>query len=139
MIVAKEHFRDSRNELEKGFPLFHFAYEMEEHGGKIGSDDEDGDRVNDLESGADRFNDRSDDNDNEDYADDHDDHDHDYHGSNGYDEDDDDNGSYAEMGWEDEDDDEEEYDSELERRVEAFIAKVINGWREEWFSDNMQD
>lgn len=134
MIVAKEHFRDSRNELEKGFPLFHFAYEMEEHGGKIGSDDEDGDRVNDLESGADRFNDRSDDNDNEDYEDDHDDH-----GSDGYDEDDDDNGSYAEMGWEDEDDDEEEYDLELERRVEAFIAKVINGWREEWFSDNMQD
>ncbi|KAK9698682.1 hypothetical protein RND81_08G123200 [Saponaria officinalis] len=56
-------------------------------------------------------------------------------GLDGYNEDDD--GSYGET-WSDEDEDEEEYDPELERRIEAFIAKVVNGWKEEWSRDNME-
>jgi len=109
---------------------------MEEHGGKTGSDVEDSDCIDDLEGGADQINDGGHGNDDDGYEDDDDDY---YHGSDGYDEDDDDNGSQPEMGWEDDEEEEDEYDSELERRVEAFIAKVINGWREEWFTDNMQD
>ncbi|CAK9173140.1 unnamed protein product [Ilex paraguariensis] len=49
----------------------------------------------------------------------------------GYEEDDDDNGSDGEIGWNDDDEKEEEYDENFESRIEEFIAKVINGWREE--------
>ena len=50
-----------------------------------------------------------------------------YHGSDGYEEDDDDSGSDDEVGWEDE----ERYDDNLQKRIEDFIAKVTNGWKEE--------
>ncbi|GAB4856989.1 hypothetical protein Ancab_014901 [Ancistrocladus abbreviatus] len=56
------------------------------------------------------------------------------YGSDGYYEDDDDNSSDGEVGWDDEF--EEEYDGDLKVRVEAFIAKVINGWREELLQEN---
>lgn len=50
-----------------------------------------------------------------------------YHGSDGYDKDDDDNSSDDESCWQDE----EEYDNNLERRIESFIAKVNEEWRKE--------
>lgn len=50
-----------------------------------------------------------------------------YHGSDGYDKDDDDNSSDDESCWQDE----EEYDNNLERRIESFIVKVNEEWRKE--------
>lgn len=47
----------------------------------------------------------------------------------GYDEDNDDDDEDNDYGWSDEDD--EEFDDNLESRINEFIAKVINGWREE--------
>ncbi|KAM3734957.1 hypothetical protein ACB098_10G054000 [Castanea mollissima] len=55
------------------------------------------------------------------------DEDEEYHGSDGYDKDDDDNSSDDEACWQDE----EEYDNNLERRIESFIAKVNEEWRKE--------
>uniref|UniRef100_A0A7N2N326 Uncharacterized protein n=1 Tax=Quercus lobata TaxID=97700 RepID=A0A7N2N326_QUELO len=55
------------------------------------------------------------------------DEDEEYHGSDGYDEDDDDNSSDDEICWQDD----EEYDNNLERRIESFIAKVNEEWRKE--------
>ncbi|GAB4834270.1 hypothetical protein Ancab_032537 [Ancistrocladus abbreviatus] len=49
--------------------------------------------------------------------------------SNGYYEDNDDSLSDGDVGWEDEDE-EEEYGN-LEARIEAFMANVMKGWREE--------
>ncbi|KAM2819226.1 hypothetical protein PS2_037670 [Malus domestica] len=46
-------------------------------------------------------------------------------GADGYDKDDDDNGSEGEIGWGDMD----EYDYNLEKRIEDFIDKVNKGWR----------
>ncbi|KAJ4712883.1 hypothetical protein OWV82_015049 [Melia azedarach] len=56
-----------------------------------------------------------------------------YHGSDGYDEDDDDNGSEGEVGWEDE----EGSDGNLQKRIEDFIAKVNDRWREEKLRDKI--
>lgn len=50
-----------------------------------------------------------------------------YHGSDRYNKDDDDNSSDDETCWQDE----EEYDNNLERRIESFIAKVNEEWRKE--------
>lgn len=50
-----------------------------------------------------------------------------YHGSDRYNKDDDDNSSDDESCWQDE----EEYDNNLERRIESFIAKVNEEWRKE--------
>ncbi|KAM2034984.1 hypothetical protein ACFX16_038135 [Malus domestica] len=54
-------------------------------------------------------------------------------GADGYDEDDDDNGSKGEIGWGDMD----EYDYNLEKRIEDFIDKVNKGWREERVRDGV--
>ena len=48
--------------------------------------------------------------------------------SDGCNEDDINNGSAAEIGWQD-------VDENLEKRIEDFIAKVNNGWREEMLRD----
>ncbi|KAJ6671574.1 TRANSMEMBRANE PROTEIN [Salix viminalis] len=47
-------------------------------------------------------------------------------------EDDNSNGSAAEIGWQDVD---EQFDENLEKRIEEFIAKVNNGWRKEKLRD----
>ncbi|KAL5748584.1 hypothetical protein ACOSP7_025623 [Xanthoceras sorbifolium] len=55
-----------------------------------------------------------------------------YHGSDGYEEDDDDNNdSDEEVGWEHE----EGYDDNLQMRIEDFIAKVTNVWKEDRLRD----
>ncbi|KAJ6310896.1 hypothetical protein OIU76_015587 [Salix suchowensis] len=41
-------------------------------------------------------------------------------------------GSAAEIGWQDVD---EQFDENLEKRIEEFIAKVNNGWRKEKLRD----
>ncbi|KAJ6692928.1 TRANSMEMBRANE PROTEIN [Salix purpurea] len=41
-------------------------------------------------------------------------------------------GSAAEIGWQDVDD---QFDENLEKRIEEFIAKVNNGWRKEKLRD----
>ncbi|KAK1374757.1 hypothetical protein POM88_030950 [Heracleum sosnowskyi] len=53
-------------------------------------------------------------------------------GSSGYEEDNDDNGSDSEIDWIE---DKEETDHDLENKVEAFISKVIQGWKEEQIND----
>ncbi|KAL8112376.1 hypothetical protein AgCh_019905 [Apium graveolens] len=55
-------------------------------------------------------------------------------GSSGYEEedDDDDNGSDSEIDWIE---DKEETDHDLENKAEAFISKVIRGWKEEQMND----
>lgn len=52
-------------------------------------------------------------------------------GSSGYEEEDD-NGSDSETNWIE---DNEETDHDLENKVEAFISKVIRGWKEEQMND----
>lgn len=69
-----------------------------------------------------------------DNSDDDDDYKQNY-GSDGYEEDDDDNGSDGEIGWQDD----EEFDDNLERRIEEFIAKVNTGWKEEQLEDNLHN
>ncbi|XP_021735782.1 MATH and LRR domain-containing protein PFE0570w-like [Chenopodium quinoa] len=133
-IILKECYIQSCNKHDTSFsPLICFDYEMEEEHGEKKNNDDDEDLCDvymvDKEGGDNHLHKGNDYYDDDDYY---------YHGSDGYDEDDDDNGSDGEVGW-DEDDEEEEYDYDLERRIEAFIAKVINGWKEEWFSDNLND
>ncbi|XP_071918369.1 uncharacterized protein [Coffea arabica] len=50
------------------------------------------------------------------------------------DDDDDDSDGNDEIGW---GNDDEEYDETLESRIEAFIAKVISGWKEELLADKL--
>ena len=55
-------------------------------------------------------------------------------GSSGYEEDNDDNHSDGDI---DSVEDDEETDHDLENRVEAFISKVIQGWKEELMTEKM--
>ncbi|KMT12239.1 hypothetical protein BVRB_5g101840 [Beta vulgaris subsp. vulgaris] len=134
--------RQSISEYDTFSPIVGFAYEMEEHGDrKTSKDDEENVYMDDKEGDDDDDGDGKCKYDNYYvvYSDDDEDDEYYYDGSDGYDEDDDDNGSDDEIGWSDDDDEEEEYDSDLETRIEAFIAKVINGWKEEWLSDNLKN
>lgn len=49
-------------------------------------------------------------------------------GSSSYEEDNDDNGTEGKIDWIEDD---EETDHDLKKKVEAFISKVIQGWKEE--------
>ncbi|XP_048499882.1 uncharacterized protein LOC125497361 [Beta vulgaris subsp. vulgaris] len=139
-LIAKECCRQSISEYDTFSPIVGFAYEMEEHGDrKTSKDDEENVYMDDKEGDDDDDGKCKYDNYYVVYSDDDEDDEYYYDGSDGYDEDDDDNGSDDEIGWSDDDDEEEEYDSDLETRIEAFIAKVLNGWKEEWLSDNLKN
>ncbi|KAM2504226.1 hypothetical protein PS1_038166 [Malus domestica] len=108
-IIVGNH-RPSSVEADDIISFVYHSYELEEDG-----------------AGYDKCSDHVDDNDGgESESDDHFD-------SDGYDEDDDDNGSEGEIGWGDMD----EYDYNLEKRIEDFIDKVNKGWREERVRDGV--
>ena len=100
-------YRPSTEEVEGVMPPF-----LPQNEGEKDAQDDTGDYINGRE-------------DENEYEDE--DEDEEYHGSDGYDEDDDDNGSDDETCWQDD----EEYDKNLERRIESFIAKVNEEWRKE--------
>ncbi|KAL6986100.1 hypothetical protein U1Q18_019467, partial [Sarracenia purpurea var. burkii] len=113
---------------QDGFlPVLHFVY---------GEEGERAEGTNNTYGDDDYENDE--DGDKED--DDDDDDDGYYYASDEYVEDDDDDGSEDDVGSEDDDEEEEEEsDEDLKSRIEAFIAKVKTGWKEELSRDQLQN
>ncbi|KAB2622549.1 phosphopantothenoylcysteine decarboxylase subunit VHS3 [Pyrus ussuriensis x Pyrus communis] len=122
-IIVGNH-RPSSGEADDAISFVYHSYELEEDGADD-SEDAKSDKYSSLE-GCDHCRDHVDDNDDGESED----GDFDFEG---YEEDDDDNGSDDEIGWGDMD----EYDCNLEKRIEDFIDKVNKGWREERLRDGL--
>ncbi|XP_009373368.2 secreted acidic protein 1A [Pyrus x bretschneideri] len=115
-------YRPSSGEADDAISFVYHSYELEEDGADDSADAK-SDKYSSLE-GCDHCRDHVDDNDDGESEDD----DFDFEG---YEEDDDDSGSDDEIDWGDMD----EYDCNLEKRIEDFIDKVNKGWREERLRD----
>ncbi|CAL5359935.1 unnamed protein product [Camellia sinensis] len=122
VIVAKS-YGPSSTDVFVLFSSVHFRCGVEEE------HTEDTDNTYEEQSSSNNYN-----NDNYDNDDDKNDDEY-YHGSDGYNGENDDDGSDGVVGW----DDDEEFDNDLESRIEGFIAKVIKGWKEELSRENLHN